>query len=163
MTSEERTGRLAVVRVRLARPADEVWSLVTDVRHHARWVPWTRVDAAARLAPGDTFTAVTGPGARRGLPGIPDRMVVDRLDPPEPATGAAGRASYRKLGPVLLGTAEVHVLPDGDAGSIVVWTEEVWLRGLPRVLSAPVLRVALGAMLRVVVRRLSAEVRAGHV
>lgn len=162
MTSYEgrERGRLAVARVRLARPAEDVWSLVTDVRNHARWVPWTRIDAGARLGVGDIFTAVTGPFARRGVPGLADRMVVDRLEPPDVARGTAGRATYRKLGPVLLGTAEVHVLPDG-ASSVLVWTEDVHLRGLPRSLTAPVLRVALGAMLRVVTRRLGAEVRAG--
>ena len=149
----------AIVRSRLPLAAEEAWALVTEVRNHARWVPLTRIEAAARLAVGDVFTAVTGPGARRGWPGLPDRMVVEHLTPPDSAAGTAGRATYRKLGPLLLGTAEVHVLPDGGS-SVVVWTEDVHLRGLPRRLTAPPLALALGKMLRVVVGRLDAEVTA---
>ncbi len=81
---------------------------------------------------------------------------------PGDGTGHDVRADVREircLGPVLLGVAEVHVLPDGES-SILIWTEDVHLRGLPHLLTAPLLRIALGAMLRVVVRRLVAEVAA---
>lgn len=141
----------------LPLPAEAAWALVTDVRNHARWVPLTRIDAVADLGLGDGFTAVSGPGARRGVPGLPDRMVVEELTVPDSATGAVGVARYRKLGPVLLGTAEVRVRPAGDAATLI-WTEDVHLRGLPRGLTAPLLRPVLEGMLRVVVRRLRAEV-----
>jgi len=137
--------------------AETAWALVTDVRNHARWVPLTRIDSSDVLAVGDTFTAVTGPGSRRGWPGLPDRMVVEHFSPPDSSAGIAGVATYRKLGPVLLGTAEVQVLPDGDS-CVVLWTEDVHLRGLPRRLTAPVLRPVLAAMVRVVMRRLRVEV-----
>lgn len=143
----------------LPLPAEAAWALVTDVRNHARWVPLTRIDAAATLGLGDGFTAVSGPGARRGVPGLPDRMVVEELTVPDSATGAIGVARYRKLGPVLLGTAEVRVRPAVDACTLI-WTEDVHLRGLPRGLTAPLLRPVLEGMLRVVVRRLRAEVGA---
>ena len=145
----------------LPMTAEATWALVTDVRNHARWVPLTRIDAAATLGLGDGFTAVSGPGAGRGWPGLADRMVVEHLTLPDTAAGVTGVARYRKLGPVLLGTAEVHVRPAGDACTLT-WTEDVHLRGLPRGLTAPVLRPVLNAMLRIVVRRLRAEVDAAH-
>ena len=140
--------------------AETAWELVTDVRNHDRWVPLTRIDAPASLGLGDGFTAVSGPGARRGVPGLPDRMVVEHLTLPDTAAGVTGIATYRKLGPLLLGTAEVRVRPAGDACTLI-WTEDVHLRGLPRALTAPVLRPVLEGMLRIVVRRLRAEVGAG--
>ena len=144
------------MRTWLPLPAEVAWGVVSDVRNHARWVPLTRIESAEVLAVGDTFTAVSGPGASRGWPGIRDRMVVERLDPPDTVAGALGRATYRKLGPVLLGTAEVCVQPDG-ASCVITWTEDVHLRGLPPRLTAWALRPVLAAMLRVVIRRLRAE------
>src|SRR5690606_5445266 len=61
-------SRQALVRVRLPLPAAEAWSLVTDVRNHARWLPLARIEAPAEITVGDTFTAVTGPGAGHGWP-----------------------------------------------------------------------------------------------
>ena len=151
-----RSGR-AEVRRELPLAAHEAWDLLTDVRNHARWVPLTRVDAPQRLTLGDAFTAWTGPFARAGLPGFADRMVVDRFDPP--TTASPGRATFRKLGPVLLGAAEVIVVPEGEA-CVVRWVEDVHVRGLPRRLTDPVLRRALGAMLRLVLRRVHAELDA---
>ena len=164
---------MASVSARLTLSAEEAWALVTDVRNHARWVPLTRLDVAPAagspttgpgagtgLALGDTFTAVSGPGAGRGWPGLPDRMTLEHLTPPDSATGTPGRAVYRKRGPVLLGTAGVHVGPEDPSSCTVVWTEDVHLRGLPRGLTAPVLRPVLALMLRVVMRRLRAEVNA---
>ena len=145
-----------MVHVRLPVPAEEAWALVTDVRNHARWVPLTRVDAARELGVGDRFTAVTGPRARRGGAGLQDRMVVERLVPP--TAGRPGRVRYRKLGPVLLGTAEVGVRSDGEHAELE-WIEDVHVRGLPRGATAWFVRPLLGLMLRVVVRRLQSELR----
>src|SRR5437764_217776 len=77
------------------------WSCVTDVRNHARWIPLTRMDAGADLSVGDTFAGISGPAVPRGL-ALVDRMRIERLDPPTATAG--GRAVYRKLGPLLLGT-----------------------------------------------------------
>ena len=185
--------RLAAVSAVLPATPEHVWALVADVRNHARWVPFTRIDVPDDGAPakatgtgtgtspgaafplGATFTAVSGPGARRGLPGLPDRMLVTFFSPP--AAGTPGEAVYRKLGPVLLGTAGVRVDPvatppgpepgTGDAttgaspgtpsSSRLTWTEDVHLRGLPRALTAPLLRPVLAVMLRVVLARLRRE------
>ena len=117
-----------------------------------------RSDSAPTLAVGDAFTAVSGPGAGRDWPGLPDRMVVEHLTPPDTAAGTPGGATYRKLGPVLLGTAGVHVRPTGSTSCILTWTEDVHLRGLPRRLTAPLLRPVLALMLRIVMRRLRREV-----
>src|SRR5690606_19298399 len=68
---------------------------------------------------------------------------------------------YRKLGPVLLGVAEVHVLPDGGS-SVLVWTEDVHVRGLSRSATAWLMRPVFTAMLRVIARRLAAEAHAGR-
>lgn len=157
--------RHAVVRRRLPLSAPEAWELVTDVRNHARWVPLTRIAAGPSLEVGEEFLAVSGPGARRGWPGIADRMVLESSTPPDPDSGRPGHAVYRKRGPVLLGTAEVRVspvrvTPMGER-SVLEWVEDVHLRGLPRALTAPLLRPVLGAMLRVVMRRLGAELEPG--
>lgn len=168
--------KLAAVSAVLPASPGHVWALVTDVRNHARWVPFTRIDVphddpatagtSTALLLGATFTAVSGPGARRGFPGLPDRMLVTFSSPPD--DGAPGEAVYRKLGPVLLGTAGVRVDPiatgsdgttpdDGTTSSRLTWTEDVHLRGLPRALTAPLLRPVLALMLRVVLARLRRE------
>ncbi|WP_197024651.1 SRPBCC family protein [Cellulomonas sp. KRMCY2] len=141
-------------------PAEQVWDVVTDVRNHTRWVPMTRIDATAGLRVGDRFEAVSGPFATAGAPGLADRMVIERLDPPSTAAATSGLAVYRKLGPVLLGTAEVRVRPLGPDHCALTWVEDVHLRGLPAGATARVLRPVLGTMLRVVMARASAELRA---
>lgn len=154
--------QVTVARV-LAAPADVVWPLVTDVRHHARWVPLTRIDAdgpAARV--GDRFTGVSGPTARRGGPGLADAMVVTRWEPPTAAHGREpareGVARYRKEGPVLLGEAEVRVRPLGPRHCEVTWAEDVHVRGLPRAVGAALVAPSFEVMLRVVLRRVAHEV-----
>lgn len=140
----------------LAVPADRAWALVTDVRNHVRWIPATRIDTpAATLTVGDTFTAVTGPRAPRGGAGLTDRMTLERLDPP--SATRPGVAVYRKLGPVLLGEATVQVRPTGPASCMLLWTEDVHLRGLPRRLTAVLLRPMAAGMLHHALRRVRAE------
>ncbi|MBO1752183.1 hypothetical protein J4G33_10255 [Actinotalea sp. BY-33] len=155
--------RAAVARRVLPLRAEEAWDLVTDVHHHERWVPMTRIDGPAALGVGDVFVGVTGPGALHGGPGLADRMRVERLEPPvtEPAgPGRTGVAVYRKLGPVLLGTAEVHVRPLGPGLCEVAWVERVHLRGLPRALTTAPLRPVLGGMGWYVLRQVAREVAA---
>ena len=134
--------------------AERAWSLVTDVRNHARWIPLTRMEAAADLRVGDTFTGVSGPPFPPGLKLI-DRMRIERLDPPTATTD--GRAVYRKLGPVLLGTAEVLVHPLGAAACTVTWVEHVHLRGFPPGLTAPIVNPVLALMTKLALRRMAAE------
>lgn len=154
-------GRAGATVTRVLRlPAERVWAVVTDVRNHSRWVPMTRMAAAAELRVGDAFEAVSGPFAGSGAPGLADRMVLERLEPPSTEDGRTGVAVYRKLGPVLLGTAEVHVRPLGAEHCALTWVEDVHLRGLPPAASAWLLRPVLGGMLHVVLARASAELRA---
>lgn len=167
-------GLRAVVADRLlAAPAEHVWDVVTDVRRHEAWIPMTRIDAADTVGLGDTFAGVSGPTATRGGPGLVDRMVVEVLDPPAAAGrghGArTGVARYRKIGPVLLGVAEVRVRPLGPGHTVLTWVEDVHLRlpGRPadrpvpawwRSVTGAVVRVPLALMLRLALRRIADDV-----
>ena len=182
--------KAATVTRRIALPAEDAWLIVTDVRNHARWIPWTRIHTPGPLRVGDLFVAASGP---EWLPGggFVDRMVVERLDPPsadgrpsqkpapEPAPPAAhppigvppdddspapgtGVAVFRKLGPVLLGTADVHVRVSGPDTCDVTWLERGHLRGLPPGLTAAPLRGGLTAMTRVALRRFATEVQSNE-
>lgn len=154
-------GRAAVARRVLPLRAEDAWDLLTDMRNHVRWIPMTRMDAAASLPVGAVFTAVSGPFATRGAPGVVDRMAVVRCTPPHTdahAPGTVGVAVYEKLGPLLLGTAELHVRPLGPDTCEAAWVERVHLRGLPAALTAPLLRPVLGAMVAYALHRVHAEV-----
>jgi hypothetical protein len=154
-----------VRRVVLPVPAPHAFALLTDVRRHAVWVPLTRIDLhgpvddAGRLLPGGTFTAVTGPAARRGAPGLPDRMRLETADAPEGRH--PGSARFVKLGPVLTGWAELAVRPLGDALCEVTWSERIGVRGVPAALTDAVGAPLTGAMLRTVLRRAAREIEAG--
>lgn len=117
------------IRRRVLAPAERVWSLVTDVRAHERWVPLTSMkhdDGPPR--PGWVFTGVTGVGPLS----FADRMVVEVADPPRP--GHTGVFSVRKVGRLLGGWAHIEVAPStddpGSAGetSELTWAEEIVLR-----------------------------------
>ncbi|MCL3861548.1 SRPBCC family protein [Actinotalea sp. K2] len=157
------TRPASVSRV-LTIPAEQAFALVTDVHNHARWIPMTRIDGPEHLEVGDSFVGVSGPGARRGLPALADEMVLEALLPPVTRAGpgrtsTTGSAVYRKLGPLLLGTAEVHVRPLGPQHCQVTWVEDVHLRLLPRALTRPLLRPVMTAMLHLVLGRVSRETR----
>ena len=88
--------------------AADAWDLLADPRHHPRWIPLTRVEVqGSPLAVGWRVVATSGPFARRGAPGVRDRMRLDFVEPP--TTSAQGVAVFTKLGPLLLGTALVLV------------------------------------------------------
>ncbi len=150
--------RPASASARLPVPAEQAWELLTDVRNHARWIPLTRIDAPHPLVAGDTFAAVTGPRAARGGRGLVDRMRVTSSTPPTTSPPSPGRAAYRKLGPVLLGTAELRVAPLGPHACTVTWDEAIHLRGLPAGLVAPVARPLAAAMVRRALTSALAEV-----
>ncbi|MBC7306675.1 MAG: hypothetical protein H5T80_07030, partial [Dietzia sp.] len=155
--------RAAVARRVLPLRAEDAWDLLTDLRNHVRWIPMTRMDAAASLPVGAVFTAVSGPFATRGAPGLADRMQVVELVPPHTdanGPGTVGTAVYEKLGPLLLGTAELHVRPLGPDTCEAAWVERVHLRGLPVGLTAPALRPVLTAMVAYALHRVHAEVAA---
>ncbi|HEY8721948.1 SRPBCC family protein [Pengzhenrongella sp.] len=157
MTTRPGGGVVEVARD-LPLAARDAWALLADPRHHPRWIPLTRVEVRGLpLAVGSRVTATTGPLARRGAPGMPDRMRVDRLDPPTPS--AAGVAVFTKLGPVLRGTAEVRVAPLHDGASRATWLEDVHLAGpLPAGLTRHLLHPAIAGMLRLALWRASREV-----
>jgi hypothetical protein len=144
--------------------ATEAWPLVADARHHTRWVPLTRVGLDGRDGPvapdaepqvGDVVMAVSGPGARRGWPGLVDRMRVERYECPlDPVPGVA---LFVKLGPVILGTARIEVEPVAPGCSRVTWSESVHLRGLPRAATAWIGAVLLDLMVTLVLRRMVRE------
>ncbi|HRA50980.1 SRPBCC family protein [Actinotalea sp.] len=152
----------AVHRRVLPVAADRAWDLVTDVHQHARWVPMTRIGAPTLLSVGETFVAVSGSTAPQGGPGLVDRMVVERLDPPvaagAPGPATTGVARFRKVGPVLGGIAEIRVRPLGPALCEVTWIERITVRGVPAGLTDLVARPATGVMLRRVLGRVAAEV-----
>ena len=145
-----------MARAVLPLSADAAWALVTDVRRHADWVPLTRIEAAQTLGTGDTFTAVSGPTARRGGPGLVDRMTVLHSEPP--TARAAGIARYRKDGPLLRGGAGIEVRSLGPDWCEVTWVEEIGARGLPTAVTDLVSRPSSRLMLAIVLRRLRAEV-----
>lgn len=156
------TERRASATTRLPLPAERAWDLVTDVRNHARWIPFTRVDAPHPLRAGDTFSAATGPSGGLHRLALVDRMTVTRTTPPTTAPPRAGRAIYHKLGPVLLGEAEVVVEPLGPDDSAVTWVEDIHLRGLPRWAVTWAARPLSAAMVRRALRKVRAEVSAGR-
>lgn len=158
-----------VSRVLPLEPA-QAWELVADARHHARWVPLTRVHLRHRDTPssawvrpadgtppaaGDEIAAVSGPFARQGAPGLLDRMRVERFEPPLGAV--PGVAVFVKLGPVLLGTARIEVDAAAPGSSRVEWSEAIYLRGLPRSWTVWCGAVLVDLMLRMVLARAERE------
>lgn len=171
MIARDREG-VPTARVERLLPldAEEAWELVADARHHTRWVPLTRValGPAGGGTPswsaradgdlprvGDVIQAVSGPFARRGAPGLVDRMRIERFEPPLGAV--PGVAVFVKLGPVLLGSARIEVEGVGPRSSRVTWTEGIHLRGLPRAATAWAGAIGVQAMLVLTLGRASRE------
>lgn len=173
----------------VALPAGDAFALVADVRSHARWVPLTRVETvpSPTSGPGDPvdpwlpgvgaeFAVVTGPGARRGAPAFVDRMRITTWQPPSTTATSVGTSAhagpettqhrpglavYRKLGPVLLGTAGFEVCPTSPTTSRVVWWEDVHVTDLlPASWTSPVANVVLRGLIRAAWRRLDREAQA---
>ena len=109
-----------VRRVTTLSPA-RAWAAVTDLPEHTRHVPLTDVSVPeGGLALGAEVRAVTRLGPLAGA----DRMLVTVLDP-------GRRLRLVKTGWFLRGWADITVEPAPD-GSVVTWTEELWLPGLRR-------------------------------
>lgn len=110
------------------------FAIVTDWERHR--VPFTRIrttDAG--------FTARTGIGPI----GFDDPMEITHWDPPR-------RVELRKRGKIIRGDATIDVETSGS-GSVVTWTEEVRVAGVPRWCDAVVARLLTG-MISLVLRRL---------
>ncbi|MEW2554018.1 SRPBCC family protein [Streptomyces zhihengii] len=110
-------------------PAAECWQRVTDWPAHSAGVPLTSVSVTTPgpVGTGTVFVARTGAGRA----GFDDPMEIVRWEPPAP--DRAGVCRLEKRGRVVTGWAEIEVHP-AAAGSVVLWTEELRVRGLPRAL-----------------------------
>lgn len=124
------------VSVVVPLPPDEAWARLADWGGHGDWIPMTRVD----VDPDDPNRFVAYSGLKPFV--LEDRMYADRAE----FVDGVGRAHVHKLGPVLVGDAELLVSPGLTEGqSVVVWRESVRMRRLPRVV-AP-LAARIGAVL----------------
>lgn len=104
---------------------EAAWSALTDLAEHTRHVPLTDLEVPeSGLVLGTEVVAWT----RLGPLGLADRMLVTALEP-------GRRLRLVKTGRFLHGWAEIRVAADPVAptGSLVSWTEEIWLPGLRRV------------------------------
>ncbi|MEU5218709.1 SRPBCC family protein [Streptomyces sp. NPDC020807] len=121
---------MTLFRVERAAPRapEETWARLTDWRAHGRQVPLTRttVLTPGPNGPGTRFTARTGIGPLA----FDDPMEVVRWEPPE--AGGPGACRLVKSGRLVRGWALVEVVAAPGGGSRVVWTEELSVRGLPR-------------------------------
>ncbi|MGA5493632.1 SRPBCC family protein [Streptomyces cinereoruber] len=113
---------------------EEAWRRLTDWPAHGRLVPLTRTRV---LTPGPNgvgtrFTARTGIGRLS----FDDPMEVVRWEPP--TAGRPGACRLEKYGRFVRGWALIEVTEAPGGGCRVVWTEELTVRGVPRVLD-PVL------------------------
>ena len=98
------------------------FAALTDLAEHTRHVPLTHLEVPdAGLALGTEVVAWT----RLGPLAAADRMLVTALEP-------GRRLRLVKTGRLLRGWADITVDPDpgAPAGSLVRWSEELWLPGL---------------------------------
>ncbi len=116
--------------------AGEVWLRVTDWDAHAAQVPLTRLSSVTRRPTGVGTVFVVR--SALGPAGFDDPMEVVRWVPP--GDGGTGHCRLEKRGRVVTGWAEIEVLPQGT-GAVVVWSEELRIRPLPRLLDPLVARL----------------------
>ena len=138
----------------IAAPAGAAWRLITDWAAHGRWVPLTTV--WVRSGDGGTGTVFVGRSGV-GRAAFDDVMEVVRFEPP--TATRAGTAGIVHTGRVVLGTAEVQVVPLPGDRCRVRWTEDIAL--ISRQLSRPLLpalvlggRLSFGHVLAQVAREL---------
>ncbi|MFD9790138.1 SRPBCC family protein [Streptomyces sp. NPDC059070] len=115
----------------IASGPDEVWRRVTDWPRHSGSVPLTRITVTtpAPTGPGTVFVARTGLGRLA----FEDPMEVVAWRPPAP--GRPGHCRLEKRGRLVTGWAEIEVRPGPEgAGALLVWREDLRVRGLPRAL-----------------------------
>ncbi|MFD7441612.1 SRPBCC family protein [Streptomyces sp. NPDC059909] len=126
-------------------PAGEAWRRLTDWPAHAAQVPLTRISVptAGSMAEGGRFTARTGVGPV----GFDDPMEIVRWEPP--GAGRPGLCRLEKRGRAVLGWAEIEVR-EASGGTLVTWTEELRVRGLPRAADPLLARAARRVFARAV-------------
>lgn len=133
-------GTIEITRTLPADP-EATFRVLGDLSAYGQFQPLTRIRASpGPIGPGWSFVARTGVGPLS----ITDRMVVTQWDPGEHFT-------IVKIGPVLDGSAEVHLSPDGD-GTRVDWREEIvprpgWIGRRTGLLTDPAMRWFLGRSL----------------
>ncbi|WP_161958436.1 SRPBCC family protein [Ornithinimicrobium cavernae] len=133
-------GTFEIARTLPADPG-RTFAVLGDLASYGQFQPLTRIRATpGPVGPGWTFVAYTGLGPLS----VVDRMVVTEWAPGEHFT-------IVKLGPVLDGGAEVHLMPEGS-GTRVVWREEIvprpgWLGRHTARLTDPPMRWFLGRSL----------------
>ncbi len=141
----------------VAMTPQAAWDELVDWAGHSAWVPLTHVE----VDPNDParFTAWSGPGAARWgrRLSLRDEMVAVEMTFNE----SRGRCRVHKLGPILVGFADLTVTPGSQVGHTrIQWHEEVHVKFLPRLftvivgkLSAALFRSALGRMERLAHRQ----------
>ncbi|TXS44736.1 SRPBCC family protein [Streptomyces sp. t39] len=109
--------------------AAECWRRVTDWPAHSAGVPLTSVSVTTPgpVGVGTVFVARTAAGPAA----FDDPMEIVRWEPPAP--GRAGACRLEKRGRTVTGWAEIEVRAVGT-GSVVLWVEDLRVRGLPRAL-----------------------------
>lgn len=124
------------VSVVVPLPPAEAWKRLADWGGHGDWIPMTRVD----VDPTDPNRFVAYSGVKPLV--LEDRMYADRAE----FADGIGRAHVHKLGPVLVGDAELLVSPGlTDDQAVVVWRESVRMKRLPRFVAPIAARI--GAVL----------------
>ncbi|MFF9767738.1 SRPBCC family protein [Streptomyces sp. NPDC014636] len=119
-------------------PPDETWRRLTQWPRHADAVPLTRIRVLtpAPTREGTRFVARSGVGPLS----LDDVMEVTVWRPP--ADGRGGLCRLEKRGRMILGWAEIEVLPGPGGRSRVVWREELRIRFLPRAFDGVLRRTA---------------------
>lgn len=119
-------------------PIDEAWRRLTEWPRHARTVPLTRI------------TVVTDPPNREGTRFVArtsfgplsfsDPMEITVWRPPQ--DGQPGLCRLVKRGRVVVGWAELEVLPGPGGRTRVEWREDLRVRALPGLFDPVLLRAS---------------------
>ena len=140
--------------VTLDMPIDRVWAELVDWGGHGRWIPMTRVE----VDPQDPNRFIAWSGI--GRLALEDRMHATELS----FDGSRGTCHVDKLGPVLVGFAELTVTDTtgsgatgGGAGTAprtrVQWHEDVMVPYVPKFLTPVVAKVS-GLLFSVSLKRI---------
>ena len=119
---------------------DTCWNRLTDWPRHGNRVPFTTVAAlgGSGRAVGDVIVARTALGPL----GFDDPMQIVAFSAPTPDRDGVCR--LEKRGRIVRGWAELRVRPGerSGGGAEVIWSEEIAVMGVPRVLDPVTERVA---------------------
>jgi hypothetical protein len=132
-------------------PPRQAWDKLTDWPRHGRHVPFTRmrVSTPPPNGVGTVFVARTALGPL----GFDDPMQIVHWQPP--GADAGGHCRIEKRGRVMLGWAELSVVPSGQ-GSRATWREDAAPNHLPRFLH-PIAALSARLLFGRVLRRLLAD------